>query len=225
MSGWTREWGWNGADGNGNVAPRGVRDGQGMVRSRSKSEAELSMPKSRLVPAPDPSSSSGLKAPKSALPHFVKKPPHHLSNMKRRENVLTIPNSPSSSNLNPAEERWLYKGKGELVDMDIVIVGDGLGKTGGEKERRFEILSPERSFALYAGKTIDPPLGVGLNCVISSDRTRARPMERCNQTSQSLPLGYSEYYPPKFHPHLVVLDEPPPPISPSSALSAERRTA
>ena len=47
------------------------------------------------------------------------------------------------------EERWLYKGHIELVDLDIV-----LGPPGETSEQlRFEVLSPERSFAVYASTT------------------------------------------------------------------------
>jgi FYVE/RhoGEF/PH domain-containing protein 5/6 len=46
------------------------------------------------------------------------------------------------------EERWLFKGRAELVDVDVVV--SPLRDEGDE--RRFEILSPEASFAVYAGK-------------------------------------------------------------------------
>lgn len=46
------------------------------------------------------------------------------------------------------EERWLYKGHIDLVDLEIVV---GPARETGE-QRRFEVLSPKKSFALYAGK-------------------------------------------------------------------------
>ncbi|KAI5118054.1 hypothetical protein M0805_005901 [Coniferiporia weirii] len=56
--------------------------------------------------------------------------------------------SPKKTPLNSAglEERWWFKGKVELVDVDIVLSS---ARERGE-ERRLEILSPEASFALYA---------------------------------------------------------------------------
>jgi hypothetical protein len=71
----------------------------------------------------------------------------------RRKDDVTLPTSPSSpnhGNRNPLEERWVYKGKGELVDLETVLVGGGIEDDGGRK--RFEILSPEGSFAVYAGR-------------------------------------------------------------------------
>jgi FYVE/RhoGEF/PH domain-containing protein 5/6 len=46
------------------------------------------------------------------------------------------------------EERWVYKGRVELVDVEVVVspIRDEAD------DRRFEILSPESSFAVYAGK-------------------------------------------------------------------------
>ena len=46
-----------------------------------------------------------------------------------------------------AEERWVYKGYIDLVDLEVVL---GAPKEAKE-ELRFEILSPRKSFAAYAG--------------------------------------------------------------------------
>lgn len=46
-----------------------------------------------------------------------------------------------------ADERWVYKGRLDLVDVEVVVASEW----GGE-QRRFEVLSPEESFALYAGE-------------------------------------------------------------------------
>jgi hypothetical protein len=44
------------------------------------------------------------------------------------------------------DDKFIYKGRVELVDLEV-IVGSAL-----EDERRFEVLSPEVSFVVYAGK-------------------------------------------------------------------------
>ena len=44
------------------------------------------------------------------------------------------------------EDKFVYKGRVELVDLEVVV-GSAL-----EDERRFEVSSPESSFVVYAGK-------------------------------------------------------------------------
>ena len=47
---------------------------------------------------------------------------------------------------NPStDDKWVYKGHTDLVDIEVVV-GSAL-----EYERRFEVLSPGGSFAVYAG--------------------------------------------------------------------------
>jgi hypothetical protein len=43
------------------------------------------------------------------------------------------------------DERWVFKGKVDLVDVEVTV-GSVLGE-----EYRFEILNPEESFVVYAG--------------------------------------------------------------------------
>jgi hypothetical protein len=45
------------------------------------------------------------------------------------------------------EERWIFKGRASLVDIEVTLVSS---REIGD-ERRFEVLSPEGSFVLYAG--------------------------------------------------------------------------
>lgn len=45
------------------------------------------------------------------------------------------------------EERWWFKGKADLVDLEIVVTPSDVGE-----ESRFEVWSPEGSFAVYAGE-------------------------------------------------------------------------
>ncbi|KAJ7691928.1 hypothetical protein B0H17DRAFT_1330923 [Mycena rosella] len=103
-----------------------------MVRTRSKSEAELptrsALATHSALPAPVPL----LAARKSAYHHPV-------SRMKRRRHA-------SSGGGAGEEGRWVYKGRAELVDLEVV---PSAGREEGE-ERRFEVLSPGASFVLYA---------------------------------------------------------------------------
>ncbi|KAF8877905.1 hypothetical protein BD779DRAFT_1556237 [Infundibulicybe gibba] len=94
-----------------------------MARTRSKSEAELHMLKAMM------------RSFWSIWPATAKKSYHPPSSAIKR--------NPSTG----AEDRWVYKGRAELVDLEVIVaphmeLGD---------ERRFEILSPEGSFVLYAG--------------------------------------------------------------------------
>ena len=97
-----------------------------MIRTRSKSEAELNaiLHARNSEPASPPRPSS--------------KPVLSSSPTKR-----TIVRHASSG----TEERWVYKSKIELVDLEVVVIPP---REDGE-ERRLEILSPEGSFAVYAG--------------------------------------------------------------------------
>ena len=87
-----------------------------MIRNRSKSDADLPKFTNR--------TSSLLPCSKSQLP----------SSSKARH--------PSSS----SEERWIYKGHIELVDIDVVVPP----ALETNQDHRLEILSPHSSFALYA---------------------------------------------------------------------------
>ena len=97
-----------------------------MIRTRSKSEAEISSLKDDdLSPGAEssPVSPQKLDRRKSHF-HAVPPPP---PNMDR----LTIN---------------FHKGRVELVDLEVVV-GSAL-----EDERRFEVSSPESSFVVYTGK-------------------------------------------------------------------------
>ena len=63
--------------------------------------------------------------------HFHAVPPPLLSMVKKH-----------GSN----DDKFVFKGRVDLVDL-VVVVGSAL-----EDERRFEVLSPEGSFIVYAGK-------------------------------------------------------------------------
>ncbi|KAF9459286.1 hypothetical protein BDZ94DRAFT_1224932 [Collybia nuda] len=115
-----------------------------IVRTRSKSEAELSLLKAREHrPA---AGESDIESPSPSTPTTPSK--HAGRNAQQaRKSYHPPPNAirrhASSGN---GEERWVYKGRAELVDLEVVVspprdLGD---------ERRFEVLGPEGSFVLYA---------------------------------------------------------------------------
>lgn len=119
-----------------------------MLRTRSKSEAELSLLKTHEikpivaesdVESPSPSTPTTPSKHAARDARAARKSYHPPSNMVRRH--------ASSGN---GEERWVYKGRAELVDLEVIVSPP---REDGE-ERRFEILSPEGSFVLYAGKHI-----------------------------------------------------------------------
>lgn len=101
-----------------------------LVRSRSKSEAEL------LKAQGD---SQGVSAPPQR-PHSTVIPPP----MKKPSN----PPPPVPRRLPSAgEEKWIFKGQVSLVDVEVIVVPP---REEGD-ERKLEVLSPAGSFVLYAG--------------------------------------------------------------------------
>ena len=92
-----------------------------MARTRSKSEAQL--------PTFNPSTAD-VSPSKPVTPS---KP--------QRKSFQPPLHSPIKRNTS-AEERWVYKGRAELVDLEVVISPDELG--------RLDLLGPEGSFVLYA---------------------------------------------------------------------------
>ena len=112
-----------------------------IVRSRCRSEAELSALRSRaqtggsgdgFVPTSQPTSPTCLSP--SAPPNRNVVSP---TRMKKRQT--------SSAS---CDERWWFKGKADLVDLEIVVTPP----TEVGEECRLEVWSPEGSFAVYAGK-------------------------------------------------------------------------
>lgn len=74
-----------------------------------------------------------------------------LKDMRRKESRLKLRLSSTSKKKtrhasSGTEDRWIYKGHLELVDLEVVVA---TSREPGD-ERRLEILSPQRSFALYA---------------------------------------------------------------------------
>jgi FYVE/RhoGEF/PH domain-containing protein 5/6 len=103
-----------------------------MIRTRSKSEAEISSLKDDDLGSADSSLSVSPHKWDRRKSHYHVVPPPPPPNMVKRH----------GSN----DDKFVYKGRVELVDLEVVV-GSSL-----EDERRFEVLSPEGSFVVYAGK-------------------------------------------------------------------------
>ena len=125
------DWSWSGSGTSHSTQnSAGTTDSKtsttGMIRTRSKSEAEISSLKDDLGSA---ESSPQKSDRRKSHYHAVPPPP---PNMVKR--------------LGSNDDKFVYKGRVELVDLEVVV-GSAL-----EDERRFEVLSPEGSFVVYAGK-------------------------------------------------------------------------
>jgi FYVE, RhoGEF and PH domain containing 5/6 len=122
------DWDWHGGankDKRKSLGAMGASGRPPLGRSRSRSEAEI-------LSIPDKSRAKGSDADLRSAPTTPTK--------KRKVRQAS----------NGTEEKWVYKGKADLVDLEVVVsrpVEDG-------EERRLEVLSPEISFALYACKHI-----------------------------------------------------------------------
>jgi FYVE, RhoGEF and PH domain containing 5/6 len=143
--------GWDVAYGNIASSKEETRAPMAMARIRSKSEAELALLKDRAddtPPTPIHGTSLSPSAPSSPSKHthaqYSLHPPA-LPSRRHSTNRDTI----------GAEERWMYKGRAELVDLEIIVspgVGINSEGCGGGRESRLEVLSPEGSFVVYAGE-------------------------------------------------------------------------
>ena len=99
-------------------------------------------------PRSTPFSPRGIRIP--LLSRGSQVPAPVLAAKPKRHSMAGIPVTASGGNGNgggSGDERWVYKGRLDLVDVEVVVASEW----GGE-QRRFEVLSPEGSFALYAGE-------------------------------------------------------------------------
>lgn len=103
-----------------------------MIRTRSKSEAELPTLRAFLTPP-----SGETLATRSALAQPTR---------VRHHPVFSPPKPKRHASTGNGEERWMYKGSIGVIDLDVVVTPT---LENGE-ERRVEVLSPQGSFALYA---------------------------------------------------------------------------
>ena len=88
------------------------------------------------------------------------------------------------------DERWVYKGRLDLVDVEVVVSSEW----GGE-QRRFEVLSPEGSFALYAGEKVSSRamfLNRSPMFAVCSDRTRQRRVGEHDPAGQGTIIGFAQ---------------------------------
>lgn len=97
--------------------------------------------------------------------------------MKRKESGLKfrLHGSPAKRKARHAssgtDERWVYKGFVDLVDVEVVVPP---AREAGD-ERRLEILSPQQSFAVYGGTcTTQVVFSIFVTFVLNSNRGRAR---------------------------------------------------
>ena len=128
---WDWDWSWSGISQNSAGTTDSKISATDMIRTRSKSEAEISSLKDDdLSPGAESSPVSTQKLDRRKS-HFHAVPPPPPSMVKKH-----------GSN----DDKFVYKGRVELVDLEVVV-GSAL-----EDERRFEVLSPEGSFVVYAGK-------------------------------------------------------------------------
>lgn len=152
-----------------------------MARTRSKSEAEVNLLQAKAVVVSTSNDASdspiSLAKSKSALPPYRDAPrrPVYKSNFSRinknsalhlhfrdwrgRKDSSSSPRRPYGS---WEKEQWLYKGKIDLVNIEIVVdTSVGIDEGDGDEEEeeidlkwRWEVLSPEGSFVLFAGDYI-----------------------------------------------------------------------
>lgn len=128
-------WDWGG------IANKGQRKSVGgageqctppIMQARSKSNAELS---STVYEGVENVCTRGSgSAPLPACPPKPNLPPSPTKTKVRHAS-------------NGVEEKWVFKGKVALVDLEVVVTSPR-----ENEERRFELLSPETSFAVYAGE-------------------------------------------------------------------------
>lgn len=139
---WDWDWSWSGS-GSGGISNHSAQSSLAateskistteavpMIRTRSKSEAEISTLKDDLNSA-NSSPVTPQKSDRRKSHYHVGLPPPPPNMVKRNGS---------------SDDKFVYKGRVELVDLEVVV-GSAL-----EDERRFEVLSPEGSFVVYAGE-------------------------------------------------------------------------
>jgi hypothetical protein len=137
----TSSWSWSGsgsgASQSSQLAPPRPAP---VTRTRSKSDAELATMRT-VNDHQDEDESIGPSPSTPTSPSKVGR--------RRSQYHVEPPPPPSMGKRNAsADDKWIYKGRTDLVDVEVVV-GSAL-----EDDRRFEILSPGGSFAVYAGKNI-----------------------------------------------------------------------
>ena len=129
-------WDWKGVKAG--LSPRLM-----MMRSRSRSEAELSALRS-----PQAVQTGGSGIGSSSQPASPTRPSPSAPSSRGIASPTRITKKRQTSNAS-CDERWWFKGKAELVDLEVVVTPP----TDVGEECRLEVWSPEGSFAVYAGKS------------------------------------------------------------------------
>ncbi|KAF7974139.1 hypothetical protein HWV62_13369 [Athelia sp. TMB] len=133
----SEDWGWKEREKEDKKEKRmsmgfmGVGKRPPMARSRSKSEAELSS----VLRFREHGSADGVPGPRR-LP---------MSNGNTSAPTTPTKRKTRQGSNGEERERWVYKGKCDLVDLDVVVP-----PAHEDSEWRCELLSPEVSFAVYA---------------------------------------------------------------------------
>jgi len=131
-----------------------------MTRTRSKSEAELpTFSKSESSRPESRARSRGLDS-EDGVQTTPSSPVKPQTAVKSKSVMHTAPAPPPLNMIKrntSSDEKWVYKGHIDLVDVEVVV-GSAL-----EDDRRFEILSPEGSFALFSGMCFDAEIHVLVN--------------------------------------------------------------
>ncbi|KAG5642916.1 hypothetical protein DXG03_001887 [Asterophora parasitica] len=110
----------------------------------SKSEAELSLLRTKTSGVASLDADDDIE---SSSPSSPTTPPKHTGRYNAmRKSYHPSPNMMKRHSSSGIDERWVYKGRVELVDLEVVVTQP---REEGE-ERRFEVLSPEGSFVLYS---------------------------------------------------------------------------
>ncbi|KAF8631725.1 hypothetical protein AX15_002230 [Amanita polypyramis BW_CC] len=155
------EWGWgrgasSSVTGIGGSEPLANLYGNGN-RNRSMSDAHLPLSSRgrrdnndrREMPESTPSSPQ-----KSRFPISSRSRPFQIQ--LKRHSMAAIPTNGSvggdrnRNRTRSTDERWVYKGRVDLVNVEVVVASEW----GGE-QRKFEVLGPEGSFSLYAATEHD----------------------------------------------------------------------
>lgn len=102
----------------------------------------------------------------------------HSTSLRRHSSVVppikksSILPSPLTSRriASTGDQKWVFKGQISLVDVEVILVPP----RAGEDELRFEVLSPESSFVLYAGMLCVPILTYCLNYRLKNPKSKGQ---------------------------------------------------
>jgi len=79
----------------------------------------------------------------------VRRPRMRRGRSKSETELPTVKKVSTAEQSAGADEKWSFKGRAELVDLEVVVSPAG---RNGDERTKFDVLSPEVSFAVYAGE-------------------------------------------------------------------------